>query len=381
MGKSHFNSKSRLSMADLIAQELKQDPDTLAASKKFGTDYIINNKKLAAQFQDYLYSSKNDLNPKFNLNSFCPLIGPENSGKTLWIKKAIKTFLGTGEGNFNKLVIFCDLDKYPLMNFDTFITRFERLQIDTISTHYARHGAYQRFTKTLFSVLNSKYDPEYIDRAFTMALCDLFNGIQTFGDDFESGQLDEAQAKLLNDKIKGYQRGYDYTKNNNKSFLVGNIEEITDSLVTTKLVAANGPEDDWLGDMVRFRTMLGLVKCATNIIENERNQCNAYEPQVLINSGTEFTDIVLDLLNFEGGYHTLSNFEVPFAQAQAKAQESDPQNPNPEQDAGSPEREEVSGPISYIDSVLVINGYSRLDLHKRTDPRVQNFIDHLILRT
>ena len=90
-------------------------------------------------------------------------------------------------------------------------------------------------------------------------------------------------------------------------------------------------------------------------MENERNDCGVgSEGHKSINIGVEFFDICMDLLNYEGGYHTQRNFESSI-----------------EQNASS----------DYIDSVFVLNGYSRLDLFKDSDYRVMNFVDHMILRS
>lgn len=59
-------------------------------------------------------------------------------------------------------------------------------------------------------------------------------------------------------------------------------------------------------------------------------------------------------MNYEAGYHSLSNYE-----------ENSKQKNTP----------------NYINSVLVIEGYSKLDYYKNTDHRINNFIDHLILRS
>lgn len=90
-------------------------------------------------------------------------------------------------------------------------------------------------------------------------------------------------------------------------------------------------------------------------MENERNDCGVgVDGHKSINGGVEFFDICMDLLNYEGGYHSYSNFESPI-------------NDDTEND--------------FIDSVFVLNGYSRLDMFKDTDYRIMNFVDHLIMRT
>lgn len=85
-----------------------------------------------------------------------------------------------------------------------------------------------RFTNALKNVLKSKYDNEYLDRAYIMALCDIYNGVQNL--QYASENLTENQSTFIKKLVKSYPR-YSYIENDNRSY----FEETFVSAVTSIL--------------------------------------------------------------------------------------------------------------------------------------------------
>ena len=88
---------------DIVKKELEEYPNIVESTEKDVSPVRdVENEKLHALFQNYLFSSKNDLNVNFNMTSFCPIIAPKDGGKSVFIKKAIQKFIGDDKENFNK---------------------------------------------------------------------------------------------------------------------------------------------------------------------------------------------------------------------------------------------------------------------------------------
>ena len=76
----------------------------------------------------------------------------------------------------------------------------------------------------MINVLKSKYDNEYLDRTYVMALCDIYNGFQSL--QYGTENLTESQLNLIKKIVKGQAR-YSYADNDNRSY----FEETFQSLI------------------------------------------------------------------------------------------------------------------------------------------------------
>jgi len=105
-----------------------------------------------------------------------------------------------------------------------FIARFDGLLIEVITSHYNLHQKPERFMEVLLVVLGSKYYREYIDRAFVMALCDVYNNTQEIGI-----ILTEEDRSMLRKVVKGHNNNWVYNEEDQISFLETNLKTIVDS--------------------------------------------------------------------------------------------------------------------------------------------------------
>ena len=142
------------------------------------------------------------------------------------------------------------------------------------------------------------------------------------------------------------------------------LEEIILQLNSKNKKLINDTEQqDIYDNETNIENTLILLKFMLNVIDTERTLNNNHENNITPN-GVEFTDLILDYLNYEAGYHSLTNFEE--------------QSITPSQNEQNTQK---IGFKDFIDTVLFIDGYSRLNPYKDIDKRVKNFTDHLILRS